>query len=101
MVSRRSRSGGSLGDERRVKASSRNAKRPDSEMIARAELKIMREIVVVLVQAINDLFDCIPKDSYATEKIKRIEATLGKVQKALVERRQHWETENDKGTGLT
>jgi hypothetical protein len=99
MANRRSRSGGTLGDERRVKASSRNAKRPDSEMIARAELKIMREIVVVLVQAINDLFDCIPKDSYAAEKIRRIEATLGEVQKALVERRQHWETETTKERG--
>ena len=97
MANRRPRRGASPGDERR--ASSRNAKRLDREMIARAELKMMREIVVVLVQAINDLFDCVPKDSYAAEKIMRIEATLAKVQKALAERRQHWETENNKGSG--
>jgi len=69
-------------------------------MIARAELKIMREIITVLVQAINDLFACLPKDLYDSEKITRIEGTLAKVQEALAERRQRWATENDKGRRL-
>ena len=49
----------------------------------------MREIIVVLVQTITDLFDCLPKDVYATEKIVRIEATLARVQQTLAERQRH------------
>ena len=38
----------------------------------------MREIIVVLVQAITDLFDCLPKDMYATEKVMRMTRRLRK-----------------------
>ena len=55
----------------------------------------MREIIVVLVQTITDLFDCLPKDVYATEKIVRIEATLARVQQTLAERQRHWASDAD------
>ena len=90
MANRRPRRRASPNVRRRAKASRRNTTRPDDETMARAELKMMREIIVVLVQAITDLFACLPKDLYATEKVTRIEATLTKVNQALAERRQHW-----------
>ena len=90
MADRRPRRGASPNGRRHAKPSSRNAKRHDGETIARAELRTMREIIVVLVQAITDLFDCLPKDVYATEKIVRIEATLARVQQTLAERQRHW-----------
>ena len=37
---------------------------------------MMRELVIILVQAITDLFNCVPKDSRGTERALRIEATL-------------------------
>ena len=80
---------------RRAKPSKRNTKRADGETIARAELRIMREIIVVLVQAITDLFACLPKESYATEKVMRIEATLARLREALAERRQRWASESN------
>ena len=47
----RAAQGASPKGRRRAKPSRRNAKRPDGETIARAELRIMREIIVVLVQS--------------------------------------------------
>ena len=93
MASRGPRRGASPKGRRCAKPSRRNAKRPDGETIARAELRIMREIIVVLVQAITDLFDCLPKDIYATEKVMRFEATLARVQQELAERR--WASDAD------
>jgi hypothetical protein len=61
----------------------------------RAELKMMREIIVVLVQAITDLFACLPKDLYAAEKVTRIEATLANVHRVRAERRRRWASEDD------
>jgi hypothetical protein len=87
--------GASPKRRRRAKPSGRNAKRPSGETIARAELRIMREIIVVLVQAITDLFACLPKESYATEKVMRIEATLARLREALAERRQRWASESN------
>jgi hypothetical protein len=96
MANRKPRRGASPGIGRRVKPSRQNATRADGEMIARAELAMMREIIVVLVQAITDLFACLPRHTYATEKITRIEQTLAKVHRALAERRQRWATEDDR-----
>jgi hypothetical protein len=76
---------------RRAKSSRRNATSSGSEMLLRAEVNIMREIVVVLVQALTDLFECLPKDLYADEKVTRVEATLVGVRIALADRRQEWE----------
>ena len=53
----------------------------------------MREIVVVLVQAITDLFDCLPKDLYQGEKVSRIEGTLAGVHALLAKRRKKWEAD--------
>jgi hypothetical protein len=50
----------------------------------------LRGIVVVLVQAITDLFASLPKDLYAAEKVERIEARLARMNAALAERRQRW-----------
>jgi hypothetical protein len=80
---------------RRAKSSRRNATNSGGEMLLRAEVNIMREIVVVLVQALTDLFECLPKDLYADEKITRIEATLAGVRVALAERRQEWEAADE------
>jgi hypothetical protein len=96
MANRKPRRGASPGIGRRAKPSRRDAARADGEMIARAELEMMREIIVVLVQAITDLFACLPKDTYATEKITRIEETLAKVRRVLAERQQRWAAEDDR-----
>jgi hypothetical protein len=79
---------------RRSKTSRRNA-RPTGETIAGAELKMMRELIVILIHAITDLFACLPKELYATEKVTRVEATLAKVHGALAERQQRWASEDD------
>ena len=47
------------------------------------------------MQAISDLFDCLPNDIYATEKVMRIEATLARVQQELAERRRRWASDAD------
>jgi hypothetical protein len=70
---------------RRVKSSTRNATSSSSEMLLRAEVNVMREIVVILVQALTDLFECLPKDLYADEKVRT----------ALAERRQEWEAPDE------
>jgi hypothetical protein len=80
---------------RRVKSSTRNATSSSSEMLLRAEVNVMREIVVILVQALTDLFECLPKDLYADEKVTRVEATLVGVRRALAERRQEWEAPDE------
>jgi hypothetical protein len=67
--------------------------RLNGEVLARAELKMMRETVVVLVQAITDLFASLPKDLYAIQRVARIEARLAKLNAAIAERRQRWATD--------
>jgi hypothetical protein len=46
---------------------------PNREIEERAELKMMRETLPVLVQAVTDLLACLPRDSYPTERIANIE----------------------------
>jgi hypothetical protein len=48
------------------------ARRPNGETLLRAELTIMREIIVVLVRAITNLFDCLPR---SLSKPKRLLAS--------------------------
>jgi hypothetical protein len=93
MTNRRPRRGVSSSVARRTKVATRNAS--NGESMARAELKMMREVVVVLVQAIADLFASLPKDLYATEKVARIETKLAEINASLAERRQRWATEDD------
>jgi hypothetical protein len=94
MAIRRPRRGASPNGRRRAKSPS-TRKRPSGEGLLRAELTIMREIIVVLVRAITDLFDCLPKESFETEKVARIEATLANVHRALGERQRRWATEDN------
>jgi hypothetical protein len=54
--------------------------------------------VTPAVQAITDLFECLPRVLYAREKVTRIEATLAKVHTALAERRQTWAGEDGQQT---
>jgi hypothetical protein len=61
---------------------------PDRELVDRAELKMMRETLIVLVQAITDLLACLPKDSYPIQRIARIEASLAEVKDILARQRQ-------------
>ena len=68
-------------------------KRPDSDIAARAELRTMREIVVILVQANIDLLASVPKDSRNTKQVARIEATLAKLHGMLAERQKRWARE--------
>ena len=49
---------------------------------------MMRELVIILVQAITDLFNCVPKDSRGTERALRIEATLAELRGTLAERQK-------------
>ena len=93
MPSRRTRRAASPNGRRRVKSLKRRAPPSRREIVLRAELKAMREIVVVLVQAITDLFDCLPKDLYQGEKVSRIEGTLAGVHGLLAKRRKKWEAE--------
>ena len=76
---------------RRIAHKRKVRKRPNGEIAARAELRVMRELVVILVQAITDLLACcFPSKSRRKEQIRRIEATLAKLQRILAERQKSW-----------
>ena len=94
MADRRPRRGASPNGRRHADPSRRNAKCPRrrNDCALRIENNA-RDLF--LVQAITDLFDCQPKDIYATEKIMHIEATLARVQQTLAERRRHWASDAD------
>jgi hypothetical protein len=68
-------------------------KRPNSDIAARLELWTMREIVVILVQAITDLLARFPQDSRNAEQVAHIEATLAKLHGTLAERQKEWASE--------
>jgi len=93
MPIRKTRRAASPNGRRRVKSPKRRAPPSRREIVLRAELNTMREIVVVLVQAITDLFDCLPKDLYQGEKVSRIETTLAGVHALLAKRRKKWEAD--------
>ena len=69
-------------------------RRPNSDIAARAELWTMREIVVILVQAITDLLARFPQDSRNAEQVAHIEATLAKLHGTLAKRLKRWVSES-------
>src|SRR5262249_11296117 len=79
-----------------AQSSRRGAKQraPAAKRCCAPNSKIMRDIIVVLVQAITDLFDCLPKELYATDKVTRIEEKQAHVHSGLAERQRHWVTED-------
>jgi hypothetical protein len=93
-----------MADRRRARASSNNGgrntprskvkKRLDGDIAARVELRTMREIVVILVQANTDLLASVPRHSRNTKQVARIEATLAKLHGMLAERRKSWVRES-------
>jgi hypothetical protein len=72
-------------------------KRPDGETAERAELRMMRELVVVLVQTISDLFNCLPKDVHKIEQVARVNAALAKLLGTLDKTRQRWASDDHVG----
>jgi hypothetical protein len=92
----RGRAGASWETRGRTAPRRKVEKRPDSDIAARVELRTMREIVLILVQAITNLLASVPKDSRNTKQVARIEATLAKLQGMLAERRKSWARETFK-----
>jgi hypothetical protein len=90
MIDRRRRVGASANNDVRSAHKRKVRKRSNGEIAARAELRMTRELIVVLVQAITDLLACLPKDSRNSEQVVRIEATLDKLQGTLAERKKSW-----------